>query len=80
MGFFGLILKWDFVSLEQSFQIHSYISVLVLNSHQFTFHALNKWGFFAAHLLFGVSTVTGLIWVTATQNLARMGSVAVLWD
>ena len=80
MGFFGCILKWDFVSLEQSFQIHSYISVLGLNSGQFTFHVFNRWGFFAAHLLFGVSTVTSLFWVTATQDLAHTEPMAVLWD
>lgn len=71
MGFFfGLILKWGFVSLEQSFQIHSYISLLGLNSHQFTFHVFNRWGFFAAHLVFGISTVTSLHWVTATCGSA----------
>lgn len=80
MGFFGLILKWDFISLEQSFQIHSYISVLGLNSHQFTFHVFNRWGCFAAHLLLGVSTVTGLFWVMATQDLACTGPMAALWD
>lgn len=51
MEFVGLILKWDFVSLEHSSQIHSYVSVLGLNSHQFTFHVFNRWGCCAAHLL-----------------------------
>lgn len=68
--FFGFILKWGFVSLEQSFQIHSYVSILGLNSCQFTFHVFNRWGFSASHLLFGVSTVTSLHWVTATCGCA----------
>lgn len=78
MGFFGLILKWDVVSLEQSFQIHSYVSVLGWNSSQFTFHLFSRWGCLLLTCL--ASALNPLSWVMATQGLACMELVAMLWD